>query len=78
MSYKDALKWITVDLSLLDPFFSYWVIRTHDSFMGSQRGSMASRASCLSGLSSLSDVSGITELKNQLAEKERQVKIDEG
>lgn len=64
MNYKDALKWMTVDLSLMDPFISPWIIRTHESFMGSQRGSLASRASILSGLSSLSDVSGITALKN--------------
>lgn len=75
--YKDAVKWIVIDLS---QSVDKWIIRTNESLLASMRDSMSSWMSVLSGLSDLSDVSGITELKAQLkANKEKQglIKIDE-
>lgn len=75
--YKDAVKWIVIDLT---QSVDKWIIRTNESLLASVRDSMSSWMSVLSGLSDLSDVSGITELKAQLkANKEKQglIKIDE-
>lgn len=75
--YKDAVKWIVIDLT---QSVDKWIIRTNESLLASVRDSMSSWMSVLSGLSDLSDMSGITELKAQLkANKEKQglIKIDE-
>jgi hypothetical protein len=77
ISYKDALKWVTVDLNLSEPLISKWVVRTKESLMMSERDSLASGGSVFSGITDLSDVSGITDLKNQLVTKEKLLTINE-
>lgn len=60
IKYKDAVKWIVIDLNSAD---SNWIVRTHESQFSDKTSVCSSRMSVLSGLSDLSDVSGITELK---------------
>ena len=39
MKYKDALKWITIDLGKADPIVSNWIVRTRESLFASMRDS---------------------------------------
>lgn len=70
IQFKDAVKWVVIDLTYPDLDSLKWIVRTKDSMLASMKDSTSDRMSVLSGLSDLSDISGITELKAQLKAKE--------
>lgn len=70
IQFKDAVKWVVIDLTYPDIDSLKWIVRTKDSMLASMKDSTSDKMSVLSGLSDLSDISGITELKAQLKAKE--------